>query len=611
MKKKILSALLALVMTLTLLPAAAQAASTNPFTDVAAGAYYHDPVIWAKDKDVTTGTSATTFSPSATCTRGQVVTFLWRAIGQPEPKTTQNPFADVKTGDYYYKPVLWAVEQGITTGTSSTAFSPAATCTGGQVVTFLYRANGSPASSGTDSPYYAKAVAWAADKSLMDGMGGFDPAANSPRADIVTYLYRNAGSPKVEVDTPPAATLPNLYKVLATSEDGNAAPFRAKEGGAIIGSIPNGRVVEVLSYDKDGYARIKWQGYEVYVWAAKLKKVTAPDAVCSAWAHEWMTVADEEYVGLKGEWTGATYDYTRGITRKELAELLVYLLGEMHKSTPLSYYSIVIPDAYDYGEEIGLDALWLVRFGVVPFSYFKGNLDQPATYGEATKYLLKLMDYDASLYVPGGAKARPAFTANHIKSFGIGGSTASNSICTYEQLWILKDKTRLWYDDVNLKAAVEYETSWYLSDPSRKQYEGMGYVGTNTYTIQTALGDKGAHPYVTINAEGKGELQSGKPQSFKVTYLETDLEGYAYTIQTMDGRYLALEGMAVNGSRLMTQSTPYRWYISGGREGYITSTENGRQALNASGWGTKDGTAVISYLIKYDQNYKFYFELAK
>lgn len=610
MKKKILSALLALVMTLTLLPAAAQAASTNPFTDVAAGAYYHDPVIWAKDKDVTTGTSATTFSPSATCTRGQVVTFLWRAIGQPEPKTTQNPFADVKTGDYYYKPVLWAVEQGITTGTSSTAFSPADTCTGGQVVTFLYRANGSPVSSGTDSPYYAKAVAWAADKGLMDGMSGFDPAANSPRSAIVTYLYRNAGSPKVEVDTP-AAPQTTLYKVSVELDEGGSAPFRPEARGAIIGHIPSGRVVEVLSYDKDGYAKVKWNGYEVYVWAGKLKKVNAPDAVCSAWAQEWMTAADGEYVGLKGEWTGAAGDYTRAITRGDMAKLLVQTLSEMYPSTRLSDLPIVISDTYDYGAEIGTWPAYLVRWGVVPFSYFKGNLDKPATYGEATNYLLKLMAYEAALYVSGGAKAHPTFTANHIKAYSIGGNTAPTANCTYEQLWILKDKTRLWLTDANLKAAVDYETSWYQANPSRKEYEGMGYVGTNTYTIQTALGSKGAHPYVTINADGEGELQSGKPQSFKVTLLGSDLRGCAYTIQTADGRYLAISGMAVNGSRLIAQSAPYRWYISGGREGYINSAENGEQALNASAKGTKDGTAVISYLKKYEQNYKFYFELAK
>lgn len=167
-------------------------AAKHPFTDVKAGSYYEDAVIWAKENGVTGGTTATTFSPNATCTRGQVVTFLWRAKGSPEPKSADNPFTDVKSTDYFYKAVLWAVEQGITGGTTATTFSPGNTCTTGQVLTFLWRSNGSPASTGADSPYYAKAVSWAAEKGLLDNMGTFSATKQSPRADIVTYLYRNA-----------------------------------------------------------------------------------------------------------------------------------------------------------------------------------------------------------------------------------------------------------------------------------------------------------------------------------------------------------------------------------------------------------------------------------
>lgn len=413
-----------------------------------------------------------------------------------------------------------------------------------------------------------------------------------------------------------AASLPTLCKVSVKSDEGDGAPFRPQPDGTIAGHIPSGRVVEVLSYDQGGYAKVKWNGYEVYVWAAKLKKVSAPDAVSSAWAQEWMSAADGEYVGLKGEWPGAATDYTRPLTRKDMAELLAWTMSEIYNSATLSNVPIVVSDAYDYGAEIGIRPAQLVRWGVVPFSYFKDNLDKPATYGEVTGYLLKLMDYEATLSTQGGGRGRTPFTADHIKAFGIGGNTAPNAICTYEQLWILKDKTSLWLKDINAKAGAAYETSEYQSNPGKKQYEGLNYIGTNTYTIQTALGSKGAHPYVTINAQGKGELQSGKPQSFKVTYLGVDLRGRAYTIQTMDGKYLALEGMAVGGSRLTTQTAPYRWYISNGRGGFITSAENDRQALNVSGWGTKDGTAVISYLWNggagaAEENFKFYFEFAK
>ena len=112
----------------------------NPFVDVKEGQYYYDAVLWAVEKGITTGTTATTFRPNQTCTRGQIVTFLWRYSGQPKPKTTENPFEDVKAGEYYYDAVLWAVENKITTGTSATTFRPNNTCTRAQIVTFLYRA---------------------------------------------------------------------------------------------------------------------------------------------------------------------------------------------------------------------------------------------------------------------------------------------------------------------------------------------------------------------------------------------------------------------------------------------------------------------------------------
>ena len=117
----------------------ASAGTVNPFTDVPAGQYYTEAVLWAVDKGITAGTSSTTFSPNNTCTRGQIVTFLWRALFRPAGGAS-NPFTDVRTGDYFYEPVLWAVQTGVTNGTSSTTFSPNDICTRGQIVTFLYRA---------------------------------------------------------------------------------------------------------------------------------------------------------------------------------------------------------------------------------------------------------------------------------------------------------------------------------------------------------------------------------------------------------------------------------------------------------------------------------------
>ena len=116
----------------------------NPFTDVKKGAFYYDAVMWAVSNDpvITKGTTATTFSPKDTCTRGQVVTFLWRAFGCPEPTLTENPFTDVKEKAFYYKAVLWAVEKNITNGVTATTFGPGETCTRGQIVTFLFRDRG-------------------------------------------------------------------------------------------------------------------------------------------------------------------------------------------------------------------------------------------------------------------------------------------------------------------------------------------------------------------------------------------------------------------------------------------------------------------------------------
>lgn len=150
---------------------------------------------------ITSGTSATAFSPDASCTRAQTVTFLWRAAGSPAPQGSTNPFTDVQSSSYYHNAVLWAVEQGITAGTSATTFSPDAAVTRGQTVTFLYRAAGSPATGSGSSPfgdvasnaYYASAVQWAVSKGVTAGTSAttFSPDSNCTRAQIVTFLYRD------------------------------------------------------------------------------------------------------------------------------------------------------------------------------------------------------------------------------------------------------------------------------------------------------------------------------------------------------------------------------------------------------------------------------------
>lgn len=180
----------------------------NPFSDVHENNFFYDAVAWAVKNEITRGTSATTFSPDNTCTRAQIVTFLWRLAGAPEPETAENPFSDVNEKAYYYKPVLWAVENGITKGTDADKFSPNAGCTRGQVVTFLHRYKGEPEPNYHLNPYedmsanpfvdvseqnfFFKAVAWARTSLITNGVdeSHFAPNAVCTRGQIVTFLFR-------------------------------------------------------------------------------------------------------------------------------------------------------------------------------------------------------------------------------------------------------------------------------------------------------------------------------------------------------------------------------------------------------------------------------------
>ena len=172
---------------------------TGVFVDVATGSYYENAVDWAVENGITQGTDDTHFSPDGICTRAQAVTFLWRTAGSPEPETRTMPFTDVPVGSYYYDAVLWAVENGITEGTSNTTFSPNMTCSRAQIVAFLWRSEKSPA-AGTANPfadvkstaYYAGAVLWAVREDITKGTTSttFSPDADCTRAQIVTFLWR-------------------------------------------------------------------------------------------------------------------------------------------------------------------------------------------------------------------------------------------------------------------------------------------------------------------------------------------------------------------------------------------------------------------------------------
>jgi len=172
----------------------------QPFEDVPVGEFYFDPVEWAVAEGITTGATGTTFNPGGNCLRGHVVTFLWRAAGSPEPTSNENPFTDVTENDFFYKAVLWAVENEITNGISATEFGPYTECNRAQVVTFLWRAQGKPAVTETEHPFtdvdadqfYYQPMLWAVENGITNGLTAttFGPGAVCNRAQVVTFLYR-------------------------------------------------------------------------------------------------------------------------------------------------------------------------------------------------------------------------------------------------------------------------------------------------------------------------------------------------------------------------------------------------------------------------------------
>ena len=173
---------------------------STPFTDVPVDSFYEESVLWAVENEITNGLTDTEFGPAATCNRAQVVTFLWRAAGCPEPIFVENPFVDVDAGSFYEKPVLWAVENGITNGSDATHFNPNGECNRAQVVTFLYRAflspdvsvEGLPFTDVPDGSWYEAPIAWAVGNSITNGLDAttFGPNAICNRAQVVTFLYR-------------------------------------------------------------------------------------------------------------------------------------------------------------------------------------------------------------------------------------------------------------------------------------------------------------------------------------------------------------------------------------------------------------------------------------
>lgn len=224
---------------------------TNPFVDVSKGTYYYDPVLWAyySDPQVTNGMDATHFGPSSTVTRGQAVTFLWRAKGCPEPTTKTNPFVDVPESQYYYKPILWAVEKGITKGTDVNHFSPNQKLSTAHIVTFLYRT----LEKGSDG-WYKEAGNWAQSDGLLDGTGlGVSDKTDCPRGAVVTFLYRELANAASGVNE---LSKDDFLMYVEESYD-ITGRGRVITGRVMNGSIRTGNKVTLISCDESTKAPVR------------------------------------------------------------------------------------------------------------------------------------------------------------------------------------------------------------------------------------------------------------------------------------------------------------------------------------------------------------------
>ena len=234
-----------------------------PFTDVAEGAYYYDAVKWAYENGITSGLTATEFAPNGTCTRAQTVTFLWRASGSPEVSGITNPFVDVAADAYYYKAVLWAVSEKITTGVDATHFAPDASVTREQTVTFMFRAAGSFKAAAeaafedvTADRYSYDAICWAVANGITNGMDAthFSPDGDCLRMHIVTFIYRFVNLAPAEN----GETEPDVPAEPAEKEEKPENAIIAEIGGEYEDSFSQRAVLAVLENNGETLCLVHW-----------------------------------------------------------------------------------------------------------------------------------------------------------------------------------------------------------------------------------------------------------------------------------------------------------------------------------------------------------------
>ena len=267
---------LVLVMVFRMMPAAS-ASAADPFLDVDTGDYYYSSVLWAYTYEITAGKTADMFLPAEHCTREQIVTFLWRLAGKPEPASMDIPFTDVPA-DRFAKAILWAAEKDIATGYPDGTFRPDEICTRKHAMTFLWRYFGQPESSSLEVPFpdvkpdrFRDAISWAVDNGITQGYkdGNFCPERLCSRAEIVTFLYRS--------QHPQLPSLPEQWIIECNN---SVSLYKNDYAGASYCTIPKGKTVELLGWS-EYYAYVRYGGYQGYVYAPCLRPLESPDL--SAW----------------------------------------------------------------------------------------------------------------------------------------------------------------------------------------------------------------------------------------------------------------------------------------------------------------------------------------
>lgn len=411
------------------------------------------------------------------------------------------------------------------------------------------------------------------------------------------------------------ATRPILYKVEIATENHFGTPYCATINGDIIGEMPKWQVYEAVAIEGD-WVKVKYKGGEYYIWKGRLKQVDAPDMVCSPWAKDWLSHTGV-YIGTAGEWSGVADDWTKPITRADMADILVGIMRRIYgdwsvsktlpgvtKSTGKSFFT----DTDDF------DARRLAYWGIVPTGKF--NPSGSVTYDEFTAHLIKLMAYEKKYIRQGSGQT---FTKTHITGFVIGGDKGPKAKCTKEQAKVLSDKVFLWRTEMEFLMRARLEKS--------EANSGTVDVYNGVYTIRTLLGTTPYQPHLIVNAEGNVELNSTKTQQFKITYKKCALNKdgnvmFLYTMQTMDGKYLGISGTPMNGSRLIAQKEEYLWWIEHGPSedyqwtNFIVDPVNDHQVVNAAAWQTADGTPIITWFWKHgtgadSNNCKFIFSKVK